>query len=154
MFATNFNEFARIRFYYFMTASSLSRLEYLCANIPTLLGFISEEEFALKPSADKWSKKEILGHLIDSATNNHHRFIRAQFVDKPRIDYHADSWVIANHYQELPIRHLIFFWQLYNLHIAKVIGYMPADILQRECDSGDPTLHTLEWLFDDYVEHL
>jgi DinB family protein len=137
-----------------MTASSLSRLEYLCANMPALLGLISEEEFALKPSADKWSKKEILGHLIDSATNNHHRFIRAQFVDRPRIDYHADSWVIANHYQELPIRHLIFFWQLYNLHLAKVIGYMPADILQRECDSGDPTLHTLEWLFDDYVDHL
>src|SRR6187431_2730525 len=112
-----------------MTTSSLSRLEYLCATMPAILGLITEDEFALKPSPDKWSKKEILGHLLDSATNNHHRFIRAQFEDKPRIDYHAESWTRANHYQDLPIPHLISFWQLYNLHIAKVIEQMPAQIL-------------------------
>lgn len=103
---------------------------------------------------DKWSKKEILGHLIDSATNNHHRFIRAQFEDKPHIAYQADAWVSANHYQDLPTQHLISLWQVYNLHIAKVIEQIPAELMLRECHTGDAKPHTLKWLFDDYVVHL
>lgn len=137
-----------------MTSSSLSRLEYLCSILPGILSNITDEAFSEKPAPDKWSKKEILGHLIDSATNNHHRFVRAQFEDKPLIDYHAETWVSASHYQALPCHHLISFWLLYNLHLAEIIRHMPPEMMQRECQSGDPSPHTLEWLFDDYVVHL
>ena len=137
-----------------MRTPALLRLEHLCAVIPDKLHSFSGDEWNLQSSPEKWTKKQILGHLIDSATNNHHRFIRAQFHDKPSIDYHAESWVNANYYQELDPHHLVNFWLIYNQHIANVIGQMPAEMMQRECYSGDETPHTLEWLFDDYVMHL
>lgn len=137
-----------------MLSSSLSRLRYLCEMIPEVLVAFDDSEWAIQASPEKWTKKQILGHLIDSATNNHHRYIRAQFQDKPSIDYHAESWVRANHYQMMDPHHLIHFWSIYNQHIAKVISQMPAEVMQRECYSGDESPHTLQWLFDDYVVHV
>ncbi len=96
----------------------------------------------------------MLGHLIDSATNNHHRFVRAQFEDSPLITYNADDWVAASGYQTMSTRHLMYFWQMYNLHILEVIRRMPKEMMERECHSGDDSPHTLAWLFDDYVVHL
>jgi hypothetical protein len=63
---------------------------YLCDSVPQQIKAIDEVEFSRKVSPDKWSKKEILGHLIDSATNNHQRFVRAQF-ETPQIYYEQDS---------------------------------------------------------------
>jgi len=137
-----------------MTQKSLSRLEYLGSIIPAKLLALSDDEFSKKPSPKKWSKKQMLGHLIDSATNNHHRFVRAQFEDKPLITYNADEWVDASRYQSMPTRHLVYLWQLYNLHITLLIKQIPTALMQKECDSGDTSLHTLEWLFDDYVVHM
>jgi DinB superfamily len=137
-----------------MIAASLTRLEFLCRIIPAKLAEFKEEEWTARPSPEKWSKKEILGHLIDSATNNHHRFVRAQFEDRPLITYNADDWVAASHYQNLPVRHMLYFWQLYNLHIALIIHQLPEAVMERECNSGDEEPHTLAWLFDDYVVHL
>lgn len=68
-----------------MTSIPIERLNYLCTHIPNLLAAIDEATFNEKTSPAKWSKKEIVGHLIDSATNNHQRFIRAQFEDRPSI---------------------------------------------------------------------
>ena len=96
----------------------------------------------------------MLGHLIDSATNNHHRFMRAQFENSPLITYNADDWIAASGYQTMPTRHLMYFWQMYNLHILEVIRRMPEEILERECYTGDEMPHTLGWIFDDYVVHL
>ena len=59
-----------------MTTNAIERLEYLCNTIPELLTSIDDKMFSEKVRQDKWSKKEILGHLIDSATNNHQRFVR------------------------------------------------------------------------------
>ena len=137
-----------------MTSESIARLEYLCGIIPAILNDLTEEEISRKPSPTKWSKKETLGHLIDSATNNHHRFVRSQFEDKPLITYNADDWVAASHYQTMSSVHMISFWHLYNHHIAEIIKQLPADVLKRECNSGDESPHTLAWLFDDYVVHL
>ena len=137
-----------------MTQASLSRLDYLCHVIPKKLAECSDADFASKPSPAKWSKKETLGHLIDSATNNHHRFVRAQFEDRPMVTYNADEWVAASRYQMMPARHLIYLWQLYNLHILELIKRMPAEVMELECRTGDESVHTLAWLFDDYVVHL
>src|SRR4030095_2595683 len=46
------------------------------------LRLLQETEVSLKPAPGKWSKKEILGHLIDSATNNHQRFVRTQMTEE------------------------------------------------------------------------
>lgn len=137
-----------------MTTKSFNRLEYLCTTIPAKFAALTEDEWTTKPSLEKWSKKEMLGHLIDSATNNHHRFVRAQFEDKPLITYNADDWVAASSYQAMPTRHLMYFWQMYNLHILEVIRRLPEEILERECYTGDEMPHTLGWIFDDYVVHL
>ena len=137
-----------------MVTESIIRLEYLCRIIPPLLLKIKEVDFSHKPAPGKWSKKETLGHLIDSATNNHHRFVRAQFEDKPLITYNADDWVAASHYYTMSSVHMISFWHLYNHHIAELIKQLPVDVLNRECNSGDESPHTLAWLFDDYVVHL
>ncbi len=137
-----------------MVTESITRLEYLCRIIPPLLLKIKEVDFSHKPAPGKWSIKETLGHLIDSATNNHHRFVRAQFEDKPLITYNADDWVAASHYQTMSSVHMISFWHLYNHHIAEIIKQLPEEMLDRECYSGYDTPRTLAWLFDDYVVHL
>jgi hypothetical protein len=76
-----------------MINAALNRLEYLLKTIPALLNALDENEFSFKPAENKWSKKEILGHLIDSASNNHQRFVRAQFEEHANIFYHQNEWV-------------------------------------------------------------
>ena len=137
-----------------MTTKSFNRLEYLCTTIPAKFAALTEEEWTLKPSPEKWSKKEMLGHLIDSATNNHHRFVRAQFEESPLITYDADDWVGASRYQMMTTRHLMYFWQMYNLHILELIRRMPKEMFEKECQTVDDVPHTLEWIFEDYVVHL
>jgi hypothetical protein len=136
-----------------MITTSLDRLEYLCNFIPERLSEIDEEHFSAKPSPTKWSKKQILGHLIDSAANNHHKWIRGQFEDKPFIRYDQDSWNAAGHYNEIAASQLIAFWKAYNVQILSLIKLIPEDVLQRQCFNGSQDV-TLEWLFDDYVVHL
>lgn len=69
------------------TTNSVERLLFLCNIIPDLLYQIDENVYSKKEKNNKWSKEEILGHLIDSATNNHQRFVRAQFESDPEIVY-------------------------------------------------------------------
>ena len=70
-----------------MTRQSIQKLQYLCNTIPQLLNEIDDHIFSLKPGAAQWSKKEIIGHLIDSAVTNHQRFVRSQFEEVPKITY-------------------------------------------------------------------
>ena len=137
-----------------MTSPSLQRLQYLCEMIPTLLAGIPEEDFSFKPKPEKWSKKEILGHLIDSATNNHQRFIRAQYEEVPTIFYDQNKWNELSHYNEKNSEQLVRFWTVYNQHLLHIIQNIPEESLSRQCNSGDGTPMTLEWLIDDYVKHL
>src|SRR5215211_1577678 len=76
------------------------------------LNQLQEPEASEKPSPSKWSKKECIGHLIDSAHNNIRRFIVAQYEDNPVINYRQDDWVRINHYQEQPLINLIRLWCL------------------------------------------
>lgn len=130
------------------------RLTYLCDIIPAKLQDLPREEISAKPGAGKWSKLEILGHLIDSAANNHQRFIRTQFEDLPTIFYDQDNWVAYNHYNELDIKNLAELWSLYNKHLAEVIKRVPQSKLSRQCRMRDGRLVSLEWLISDYVQHM
>jgi hypothetical protein len=137
-----------------MVDESIKKMSEIIEEYSELLKSISDMKYSMKPSPEKWSKKEILGHLIDSATNNHQRFIRVQFENKPAIFYDQDLWVAHSHYNELPVKQLIRFWTVYNKHLLEIIKRIPAENLMRECKMRDGNHVTLQFLVDDYVTHL
>lgn len=132
----------------------VNRLQYLINTVPEKLLAIPEEEFSYKPSPEKWSKKEIIGHLIDSATNNHHRFVRAQFEDVPKITYQQDNWNAASRYQEMDGRHITHFWVAYNQHLIELIKRVPESDMHCEVSTGGDSNVTLAYLLQDYVAHM
>ena len=113
---------------------------------------ISPEKFNSKESPGKWSKKEILGHLIDSAQNNIRRFIVAQYEDRPKITYNQDKWVVISDYQHYDEDDLIMLWELINKHICCILRNTSQEMAERESQTED--LHTIEWLAKDYNRHL
>ena len=136
------------------TRNSLDRLQHHVDTIPMQLRSFTSEEFSGKPAPDKWSKKQILGHLIDSATNNHHRFVRGQFEKNPTILYEQDKWNAHSYYEKFSDAHLIAFWEIYNRHLIELIRNIPPHLMQSQCTMDDGSTRTLEWLFDDYVRHM
>lgn len=131
----------------------LNRLEYLIKVIPPLLKDINDDTFKAKVT-NKWSKQEILGHLIDSATNNHQRFVRSQFEDIPVISYDQNEWNKYSYYNKFDKAQLVEFWKIYNSQILELIKVMPTENLTKECNTGGLENYTIEFLFNDYVEHL
>jgi hypothetical protein len=137
----------------FMIESAISKLEVLVNTIPQLLSKIDDKTFSEKISSSQWSKKEIIGHLIDSATNNHQRFVRAQFENKPAINYDQNNWNKFNFYQQINPQQLIYFWEAYNTQLIQLLKIMPAENLPLECFVGDK-FFTINFLVNDYVAHL
>jgi len=132
----------------------LSQLTHILDTVPALLRSFSEEEFSAIPAPGKWSKKQIIGHLIDSATNNHHRFVRAQFDDHPVILYNQEKWNDHSYYQSMSQEHVISFWEKYNRHMVELTQRIPPELLSRECRMSDDQTYSIGWLFEDYVRHL
>ncbi len=114
---------------------------------------LSEEELCFRPALDKWSKKEIIGHLIDSAQTNIRRFIVAQYQINPDIVYEQNYWVAAQNYQHYNAGDLINLWQLLNKHIVMVLLQMPEEKYQLKCKAGGTELVTLEFIANDYIAH-
>lgn len=117
----------------------------------------SENDFSAKLNPSKWSKKEVVGHLIDSAQNNLRRFIVGQYETlPPKITYEQDFWVAANGYQNLSKTDVINLWKLTNYSIANVWKNMDPKNYLKQADTGkiNPQLHTLEWLAADYNKHM
>lgn len=122
--------------------------------LPRLLS-ISEPDSSVRPAAGKWSRKEILGHLIDSASNNHQRFVRAQLSSEIKLPkYEQEDWVRAQGYQSESWETLVELWKAYNVHLLHVAAAIPADRLASLCFIGDNEPVTLEFLVTDYVRHL
>jgi DinB superfamily len=128
-----------------------------------LLRGIADDVASAATAPGKWSRKQILGHLIDSAANNHARFVRAQFRDDLVFDgYEQEKWVEAQQYARASWPSLIALWREYNMHLAHVIDAIPADALTRERARHNLEVigfrpferPTLEWLIGDYVDHM
>jgi hypothetical protein len=136
-----------------MIEQAIKRLEYIINTIPKFLNEIGEPDFSFKPIPTKWSKKEIIGHLIDSATNNHQRFVRGQFEQNPEIQYDQNKWCELSFYQQIDGQQIISFWTIYNKQLIEIIKRIPKENLSRQVKVGDK-LFTLEFLITDYVEHL
>jgi hypothetical protein len=116
------------------------------------LEHISEDKFNFKPSPTKWSKREILGHLVDSAQNNIRRFIVSQYENEPKITYNQDRWVAISNYRHYPLPDLISLWFLLNKHICHILSAMTPEMTERK--SASEELHSIKWLAEDYVKHL
>jgi hypothetical protein len=136
-----------------MILNSINKLKEIIETTPSILNNFSEETFNKKENLNKWSKKEILGHLIDSATNNHQRFVRGQFEDNPKITYDQNNWNKYNFYQEINSKQLIDFWKIYNIQLVEIMNKIEDKNLQKTIDVNEKLL-TLEFLIIDYVEHL
>ena len=132
----------------------------------SLLLKMGEAEASQKPAPNKWSPKEIIGHLIDSASNNHQRFVRAQFKrDMIFVGYEQEKWVIIQHYQKRSWKELVELWVQYNLQLAHLMIHTPTELRRRpvtehnlhqiafkRVEEGETT--SLEYFMVDYVAHL
>lgn len=116
---------------------------------------LDDDDTSSPLAADKWSRKQLLGHLIDSAANNHQRFIRAQ-LDGPYVfpGYEQESWVERNGYADATWSELVALWRAYNLHLLRVIARIPPDKLAVTCTVGNNPPMTLGFIVEDYVRHL
>ncbi|ROH95621.1 DinB family protein [Chryseobacterium daecheongense] len=117
---------------------------------------ISEEDWWYKISPEKWSRKEILGHLCDSALTNIRRFVVTQYKENENIVYDQDFWVKAQNYQHVPTSDIINLWKFLNGQIVHTVGNIPDEALKRTCDTTktNPQRFTLEYIIQDYIDHL
>jgi hypothetical protein len=133
--------------------------------VPALLA-VPDALTTARPAPGKWSPREIIGHLIDSASNNHRRFVLAQQQDDLVFPgYQQDAWVAAQRYQDAPWEELVSLWRGFNLHLARVMEAAPESertrprtrhnlhqIAFRTIPEDQPA--TLEYFMRDYVDHL
>jgi hypothetical protein len=127
----------------------------LLDHAPKELAAVSEADRESKPAPDKWSRKEILGHLIDSASNNHQRFVRAQLSAELKLPaYEQDAWVNIQRYQNESWESLVQFWKSYNFHLLHVISSIPESAIHNYCFIGSNEPVTLEFLVEDYIRHV
>lgn len=137
-----------------MSASELAQqLEQIISGVSAQLEEISDQTWSAKPHPDKWSKKEVLGHLCDSAINNIHRFVRAQHGDMTNIFYNQDKWVQLSNYQERTHSEVINLWQYTNRHIALTWKNIDDNDLSKTIPVKDDR-PTLVFLMTDYIDHL
>ena len=135
------------------TIKELNEIVVLCSQ---KFNQLSEQDFSAKPNPAKWSRKEVVGHLIDSAQNNLRRFMVGQYEVEPHIVYEQEFWVISNRYQQAKKEDVILLWELMNRQISSVLASMPTENYSRLCNTGreTPSLRSIEWLALDYVQHL
>ncbi len=127
---------------------------------------MSDEATRMRPGPGKWCPREIIGHLIDSASNNHQRFVRALFQDDLVFpSYAQDAWVSAQRYREAPWTDLLELWRSFNLQIARVMEAIPADqrlrprtrhnldeLAWRPVPRSEPA--SLDYFLGDFVAHV
>ena len=126
-------------------------IEYI---LPKLKG-ISDADATLKPRPEKWSKKEVLGHLIDSACNNQQKFVRTmqqQHLDF--VGYKQDDWVASQRYNDAKWLEIIDIWVAYNRQIAHIIEKVDPSVLGHTISIEGSEPFTLEFIMTDYAEHL
>jgi len=115
-----------------------------------------DDDRASRPRAPgKWSPKQVMGHLVDSAANNHQRFVRGQIVDD-LVDpgYAQERWVSSQRYAERSWADIVELWSAYNRHLAHVIAAIPESRRDTSLRIGGDAPVTLSWVALDYVGHI
>jgi hypothetical protein len=132
-----------------------AELSHIVDSTDGALRQISEQESGKPVLAGGWSRKQVLGHLIDSASNNHQRFVRAALqgsLDFPA--YEQAGCVRVQAVEEAPWTTLIALWTSYNRYLVHVIAHLPTDKLEAPCRIGSGEPVTLRFLVEDYLRHL
>jgi len=131
------------------------RLARLLEIMPPRLAAITNDDAAHRSGPDRWAPKEILGHLIDSAGNNHQRFVRGQLssnLDSP--GYEQESWVAVQSYLDEPWPDLINLWLFFNRHLLHVMRRVRQDSLETPIVIRGDAPVPLSFVMIDYVRHL
>ena len=132
-----------------------NRLARILAATPLRLVDVSEADASQPPAPGRWSKKEILGHLIDSASNNHQRFVRGQLA--PSLEspsYEQERWVAVQSYATESWPDLVNLWLLYNRHLLHIVQSMPDAPLAVPCAIGGSAPVPRSEVIDSYVDHV
>jgi hypothetical protein len=131
-------------------------INYWIYYVPKEIKRMSEIDVTKRPSPTKWSKKEILGHLCDSAIMNIERFIKIQYEKQPYVlpTYNQDEWVAKQNYQDTPIEEILTLFYVLNKQIIAIINNIPDEKRSYLCDIGNKELKTLDWLIQDYYDHM
>ncbi|MGO4106390.1 DinB family protein [Paenibacillus sp. YAF4_2] len=136
---------------------TVAQLEKLVKAIPDKLIAWPEVKMLTPRAIGKWSNLQILGHLCDSAINNLTRIIQAQSASEPFVinPYNQDKWVEAQRYTDASVEEIVTLWESLNGAMLRVITAMPEDLIKsKEIRLTSGEQHTLEWLFNDYLEHM
>jgi DinB superfamily len=136
-------------------ATAIERLGAVLEEAPPRLLALSEAEAGAPAKGMRWTRKQLVGHLIDSASNNHQRFVRAQqqaSMSFPR--YVQDEWIAAQGYHERPWGELVELWRLYNRHLLHVMRRVPEAAFANSCIVAADEPETLAYHMADYVVHL
>ena len=137
-----------------IASAAVSALDEVLESSPDQLLAISEQAASHHPAAGKWSKKQTLGHLIDSAANNHQRFVRLQLEDSLILPaYQQNDWVRSQNYDARDWRELVELWVAYNRHLAHVVRHADPRAAGHiwKAPGGDASL---QFLIEDYLVHL
>ena len=130
-------------------------LRNIIKQIVPQLKAISNDDASIKPRPEKWSKKEIIGHLIDSASNNQQKFVRT--MQQPHLDfvgYQQDFWVASQKYNQVDWLVVVGLWSFYNYHIAHIIESVDPSVLDNTISIAGSLPFTLRFIMTDYAEHL
>ncbi|PEL06520.1 DinB family protein [Bacillus sp. AFS017336] len=133
----------------------LNEFSSLIQTVPKIIISLSNTNFRSSPT--KWSKKEILGHLCDSATMNHKRFIdRLSSNDELILElYKQNSWVELNDYQNgYTIEEILTLWTTLNNRFINVLSTISEDQWKLQYKTQNDETVTLSWLFTDYIDHM
>lgn len=134
----------------------MNRISYWIDTLPNEINSLAESEVSKRPLPNKWSKKEIIGHLCDSANNNIARFVNIQYADQPFPiqPYNQEKWVEIQNYQETPLDDILKLFCILNKQIINIIRNIPPEKFSNLCIINDKQQKTLEWLIEDYLEHM
>jgi hypothetical protein len=133
---------------------SLQLLRQLLDHLPGRLRALPADKTTHKPAPNTWSPKEELGHLLDSAANNHQRIVRTQLEEKPAMpSYDGDAWVALHRYQHRDWETLIGLWVALNRQLLAAAAAKDS-AWSRTCTIADSAPLTLQFVFDDYVDHM
>jgi hypothetical protein len=139
---------------------AMQQLTALMPSVTAKYKTLTSVELLQPPAPGKWSRQQVLGHLIDSAINNLKRFTDAQLLEQPYlvIGYKQDGLMLVNRYQEQPLSHLLTLWQALNRQIVFVVSNIPHDELDslkvQNSSNTQSGTQTLAWLICDYVAHM
>ncbi|MBC6697269.1 DinB family protein [Hymenobacter sp. BT190] len=134
----------------------LKKLQQLLELLNTHFLRYDELELSCPLQPGGWSRRQLLGHLLDSAINNHQRFVLCQLAPEPSriIPYQQDGWVTCGAYQTAPAAELLQLWTLHNRQLVRMLSQLTPAALEHRCEYENGYTVTLGWIVEDYVVHM